>query len=55
MQIFRVTFHCEKDKFKVEELKDVLKEFSMLKIKTEGIRLGKIEVEEIGDEQPKSK
>lgn len=51
MQIFKVTIHCDKNNFQIDEIKEVMREFSLMKIKTEGIRIGKIDVEEVVDEK----
>lgn len=48
MQVFKVTVHCEnKEHFNIEELKELLSDYSIMKVKTNGVKVGKIEVEEI--------
>lgn len=50
MQVFKITINCDKEKFKKEELKEILNDFSIMKVKTEGIKIGYIIVEEIKEE-----
>lgn len=56
MQIFKVTVHCEnKEHFNIEELKELLSDYSIMKVKTNGVKVGKIEVEEIQSKKGASK